>query len=120
MRTLQELSDREDLRDLRLAYTHHFDGGDLEALLGLFVDDAVTDFGPFGVWTGKDEMRAGWSPYFTQRAGAAPYTHGRHVVTNPELTIDGDTAWGRWFLTDISYFAKGSTEMRKDPVVLYG
>jgi ketosteroid isomerase-like protein len=118
MRTLQELNDREDLRDLRLAYTHHFDGGDLDALLRLFVDDAITDFGPFGVWRGKDEMRAGWSPYFTDRKNAAPYAYGRHVVTNPELRVDGDTAWGRWFLIDVSFYAKG--EVRKDPVVLYG
>ena len=120
MRTLQELNDLEDLRDLRLAYTNHFDGGELDELLALYIDDAVLDFGPFGVWTGKDAMRAGWSPYFEGRAGAAPYSYGRHVVTNPELRVTGDTGWGRWFLIDVSYFERGSTEMRKDPVVLYG
>lgn len=120
MRSLQELNDREDLRDLRLAYTHHFDGGDLDALLGLYVDDAVLDFGPFGVWRGKEEMRRGWSPYFESRKDAAPYAYGRHVVTNPELRVDGDTGWGRWFLIDISFYERGATEMRKDPIVLYG
>jgi len=120
VRTLQELSDREDLRELRTAYTNHFDGGELDALLALFVDDAVTDFGPFGVWDGKDEMRNGWAPYFQGRRFTTPYAYGRHVVTNPELRIDGDTGWGRWFLIDISYFEHGSTEMRKDPIVLFG
>jgi len=57
MRTLQELNDLEDIRNLRLDYTHHFDAGRLDDLLALYTDDAVTDFGAFGVWTGKDEMR---------------------------------------------------------------
>jgi ketosteroid isomerase-like protein len=117
---LQELSDLEDLRNLRLDYTHHFDAGRLDALLALFTDDAVTDFGPFGVWSGHDEMRRGWSPYFASRGSNQGYHFGRHVCTNPQLHIDGDTATGNWFLIDISYYAHGSSVPRPDPVVLYG
>jgi hypothetical protein len=120
MRTLQELNDLEDLRELRLAYTNYFDGGNLDALVDLYTDDGVADFGPFGVWTGKAVLRDKWSPYFVDRAGAPPYTHGRHVVTNPELKVDGDKGWGRWFLIDVSFYAQNADEMRKDPIVLYG
>jgi ketosteroid isomerase-like protein len=120
MRTLQELNDLEDIRNLRLDYTHHFDAGRLDDLLALYTDDAVTDFGAFGVWTGKDEMRKGWAPYFEARAGAAPYTHGRHAVTNPQVSITGDTATANWFLIDISYFERHSTVPREQPIVLFG
>lgn len=120
MRTLQELNDLEDIRNLRLDYTHHFDGGDLDALLDLYTEDAVTDFGVMGVWSGKAEMRAGWLPYFEARAGAPRYTYGRHAVTNPRIEIDGDDAVADWFLIDISYFERHSTVPRENPVVLYG
>jgi hypothetical protein len=120
MRTLQELNDLEDIRNLRLDYTHHFDGGDLDALLGLYTEDAVTDFGPFGLWSGKAEMRTGWSPYFEARADAPRYSYGRHAVTNPRIQVNGDDATGDWFLIDISYFERHSTTPRENPVVLYG
>ncbi len=121
MRTLQELSDREDIRELRLDYTHHFDGGDLEALLALYTDDAVCEFGGFGVWNGKEEMRRGWAPYLTGHDHTAtPFPRGRHVVTNPKLSVDGDEASGSWYLTDISYIDRPSGQVREHPVVLYG
>lgn len=120
MRTLEELSDREDIRDLRLDYAHHFDGGNLEALLGLYVDDAVCDFGGFGYWNGKEEMRHGWAPYFTGTAVSEPFPRGRHVVTNPQISIDGDEAQGTWHLTDITYTDRVSGRVLEHPVVLYG
>ena len=120
MRTLEELSDREDIRDLRLAYTHHFDGGNLEALLDLYVDDAVCDFGEFGYWNGKDEMRQGWAPYFTSPATSGTFPRGRHVVTNPQISVSGDEAHATWHLTDITYFDRPTGLVLEQPVVLYG
>ena len=119
-RTLDELNDLEDIRNLRLDYTHHFDGGDLEALLALFTDDAVADFGPFGIWDGKAALRAGWLPYFDEaKLKNQPFGHGRHVVTTPRIDLRGDEATASWHLTDIVYCGPDG-EPRDQPVVLYG
>ena len=120
MRTLQELNDLEVVRSLRLDYTHHFDGGDFEALLDLYTDDAVCDFGPFGIWEGKEALRSGWAPYFgPDKDRTLPFAHGRHVVTNPKVDVRGDTASASWFLTDI-VFRNDDGTAKDQPVVLYG
>ena len=120
MRTLQELNDLEDVRGLRLDYTHHFDGGDFEALLDLYTDDAVWDFGPFGIWSGKEALRSGWAPYFgPDKDRTAPLAHGRHAVTNPKVDLHGDTATASWFLTDI-VFRNDDGSAKEQPVVFYG
>ena len=120
MRSLQELNDLENVRNLRLDYTHHFDGGDLETLLDLYTDDAVCDFGPFGTWNGKDELRSGWAPYFgPDKDRSAPFCHGRHAVTNPRVDLRGDEATASWFLHDI-VFRNDDGTMREQPVLLYG
>lgn len=120
MRSLQELNDLEDIRTLRLDYTHHFDGGDLEALLDLYTDDGVCDFGPFGTWDGKAALRSGWAPYFgSDKNRSAPFAHGRHTVTNPKVELRGDRATASWFLTDV-VFREADGTAKAQPVVLYG
>jgi ketosteroid isomerase-like protein len=117
VRTLQELSDLEDVRQLRLDYSYHFDSGNLEALLDLYTDDAVCDFANFGLWTGKDEIRRGWEPYVIRTD--APFTRGRHAMSTPKVVIDGDTATSEWFLFDM-VFVDGKGNMRENPMALLG
>ena len=117
MRTLQELSDLEDVRQLRLDYSYHFDSGNLEALLDLYTDDAVCDFANFGLWTGKDEIRRGWEPYVIRTD--APFTRGRHAMSTPKVVIDGDSATSEWFLFDM-VFVDGDGSMRENPMALLG
>lgn len=45
-RTLQRLLDKEDIRDVIHAYCSHFDRGEPEAVVALFTEDALIDYGP--------------------------------------------------------------------------
>jgi ketosteroid isomerase-like protein len=83
--------------ELRSAYAWHYDSPDLDALVDIFTEDAVCEFGPYGRWDGRAEIRAG----FAENVGA-PDNHfpSLHAVTNPQIAIDGDEATGRWFLLD--------------------
>jgi len=117
LRALQELNDLEDIRNLRLEYTHCMDSGDLEGLLALYTDDAVCDFANFGHWKGKDEMRKGWTPYVIK---PVPYAGGRHVCTNPRVRINGDTATSEAYLIDIVYTDRATGEVRDNPIALLG
>lgn len=83
--------------ELRSAYGWHYDSPDLDALVGLFTDTAACEFGPYGRWEGIDAIRAG----FAANVGAADNNFpSLHAVTNPMITINGDTATGQWFLLD--------------------
>lgn len=91
--------------ETKSAYSWHYDSPDLDALVGLFTDDAVCVFGAYGTWTGIDEIRAGFEENVSAPDNNFP---SLHAVTNPMITIDGDTARGKWFLLDHVLTGAGS------------
>jgi hypothetical protein len=98
--TIEELLDREALKDLRLAYAAHFDRQELDRLMELFTEDAVCAFGPAygGDWVGRDAIRANYAA--AMQAIGAPMA-AMHIVTNPWIELTGpDTARARWYLLD--------------------
>lgn len=96
--TLETLLIKEEVSQLRLAYSAHFDSANLDALVDLFTEDAVCDFGDYGKWEGRDVIR---EQYRDNIARVGEAFDSLHIVTNPWITITGpDTAHGRWYLVD--------------------
>jgi hypothetical protein len=94
-----KLLDIEDIKRLRILYSHLLDSNDLDRLVTLFTEDAVCDFG-FGRWNGRDELRCNLSKvhtqYDTNHTGSYPYMH---TVTNHWIELTGpDSAEGRCYL----------------------
>jgi ketosteroid isomerase-like protein len=86
-----------EIYELKSSYYWYYDSPDLEALVGLFTDDAVCEFGAYGTWTGIDEIRAG----FTENVSASDNNFpSLHAVTNGKIAVDGDSATGQWYLLD--------------------
>ena len=113
--TIEELLTKEEIKELRICYSHHFDGKDIDALVDLFTDDAVCEFGPAfgGDWVGKDQIRRNFAAYAQQEG---PPFGVLHAVTNPWIRlIDETTANGRWYLHDL-FTAEGV----ENPLGLYG
>ncbi len=113
--TLDELLAREEIKELRIRYSHYFDGKDADALADLFTDDAVCEFGPNygGDWIGKETIRANFAEY---AKAPGPVYGVLHSVTNPLIrVIDETTAHGRWYLHDLR-----TTEGVENPILLYG
>jgi len=113
--TLEELLEKEAIKELRVMYSHYFDGKQLDELVDLFTDDAVCEFGPDygGDWVGKAQIRANFAT-FAEREGP-PYGV-LHSVTNPWIRlIDDTTANGRWYLHDLF-----TREGEASPLGLYG
>ena len=98
--TLEQLIAAEEIRNVRGAYAAHLDRQDLDALIGLFTENAVCDFGEaFGRWVGRDEIRRNYAKTF---ADIGEPFNALHVVTNPWITIESPTrAHGRWYLLDL-------------------
>jgi hypothetical protein len=97
--TLDELLAIEEIKQLRNGYAAHMDAQEVEALVALFTDDAVCDFGEsYGTWRGREEIGRNYKGAM-QHIGA-PF-NGIHVMSNPWIRIKSPTAAvGRWYLTD--------------------
>jgi hypothetical protein len=113
---LQKLLDIEDIKRLRIQYSHFLDSNDLDRLIDLFTEDAVCDFAR-GRWVGRAELRQKWSEVFLEFHGDAvgPYPY-LHSMTNHWIEVTGpQTAEGRCYLTDWV-----TADPDKSPLLLLG
>ncbi len=113
--TLEEMLEIETIKQLRIKYSHYFDGKRIDELADLFTEDAVCEFGPDygGDWEGKDTIRKNFAGYAVEEG--VPFGV-LHAVTNPLIElIDDTTAHGRWYLHDLR-----TTEGADNPLILYG
>jgi len=88
--SLQEISDRLEIQELLIRYSHTVDSHDWDAWEQVFTDDAVIDYtemgGPRG---GVKETRA-----FLESAMPMFSTH-QHMLGNTVIEFDGDQARAR-------------------------
>jgi hypothetical protein len=115
MTPIEELVEKEAIKDVRIMYAHYFDGKNLDALTDLFTDDAVCEFGPDygGDWVGKAAIRENFARF---ALAEGPEYGVLHAVTNPWIRlIDATTANGRWYLLDLR-----TTEGVENPLILFG
>lgn len=71
------IRDRLEIVDLIHRYAHHADGGELDAFVALFSDDAVLDMALPGV-----HDKASLALAMKNRPAPAAHTQTRHVMTN--------------------------------------
>jgi hypothetical protein len=87
--SVQEVSDRLEIQDLLISYTHAIDRRDWDALDAVFVPDAFIDYTAAGGGAGDlattKEFLAAAMPMFKSF---------QHLTGSTKLAIDGDTATG--------------------------
>ena len=113
--TLEEFLEKESIKELRIMYSHYFDGKMIEDLVDLFTDDAICEFGPNygGDWVGKEAIHENFSRFLS---GDGPTYEVMHSVTNPWIRlVDSTTDNGRWYLHDLR-----TSEGADNPLILYG
>jgi hypothetical protein len=114
--TVEELLEIESIRKLRTLYSYYLDAGELDALVALFADDAVCEFGPYGVWEGKATIRANYEVVerpMIEKGGFQTL----HANTNHWVELTGsDTAVGRVYLIDLAL----GGDPEKNPMVWLG
>ena len=91
---VERLSAIEDIKQLKARYCQLCDAGyDPDGIAAMFVEDGVWDGGPeFGCHVGREAIHAFFSGVSNDIVFAA------HLVLNPIITVDGDTANGKWWL----------------------
>ncbi|MEM7018238.1 MAG: nuclear transport factor 2 family protein [Pseudomonadota bacterium] len=115
MSSIEEMLEKEAVKEVRIMYSHYFDGKDVDALADLFTEDAICEFGPDygGDWVGKMQIKENFSKY---AALEGPLYGVLHSVTNPWIRLVNETtANGRWYLHDLR-----TTEGAENPLILYG
>jgi ketosteroid isomerase-like protein len=88
--SIQEISDRLEIQDLLVAYSHAIDHHDWDALDDVFTPDAVIDYTEMGAPRGNlAETKAFLASVLPN------FPSYQHMVATTKLTFDGDVAYGR-------------------------
>ena len=83
----------EDIKQMKALYCHYCDiGYDPEGIGNLFVEDGIWDGADFGRYEGRAAIKEFFSGISSDIVFAG------HLVLNPIITVDGDTANGKWWL----------------------
>lgn len=110
---LRRLLEIEKIRKVKLFYSQLMDMRDIEALIEICTDDCVCEYGPYGVWRGRQEILDGWRAVFKD---GIPYG-GFHATTNQWIELTSPTtAVSRCYLHDII----NEPDPRTNPVTWYG
>ena len=88
--SLQEISDRIEIHDLLVRYSHAIDTRDFDALDQVFTPDAFIDYSSMGGAKGSlPEIKE-----FLRKA-MAQFSGFQHMIANSAIELRGDTATGR-------------------------
>ena len=102
-RRLKVLEDVEAIKRLKARYCAHCDDNyNPDALGELFVEDAVWDGGDLGRNEGREAIRT----FFARASKRRPFAI--HMVMNPIIEVNGDTATGIWYLFQPNTLAEGN------------
>jgi hypothetical protein len=89
MLSIEEISDRLEIQDLQVAYSHAIDFKNFDELDAVFTPDALIDYTVFGGPKGPyPEIKAYLSTTMPMFSGYY------HMVATSKVVLDGDTATG--------------------------
>ena len=97
---IQDLSDREAIRSLRFRYHECINGEELDAIPGLFTEDAELDFDYLGKATGRAEI----AKFFQQVESLLSFV--KQFIHNHAVDVQGDHGKGYAYL-EAKTIAKG-------------
>ena len=101
-RRLAALEAVEDIKRLKARYCAYCDDNyDVDNIASLFVEDAVWESATFGRYEGREAIRG----FFVEAPKMLPFAV--HMVMNPIIEVNGDTATGTWYLFQACTFAEG-------------
>ncbi len=103
---LQRLEDMAAIQQLFIDYGAHLDAHDFEAYANLFAEDAEVLLGPMGRAKGRDNIK-------TMMEGTVGGSGGSsfHLIGNPIVDLNGDTATSRVTWTVIQRDSSGRPQL---------
>ena len=100
-RRLLALEAMEEIKSLKARYCVYCDDDyDADNIAALFAEDAIWEGGDFGRYEGRAEIRE----FFVNAPVMLPFAI--HMVMNPIIEVNGDTATGIWYLFQACTFGE--------------
>jgi len=100
---LRRLEDLQEIHQLFVDYGAFLDAGDLDGYASRFADDGELLLGPLGRATGPDAIKE-----LMGRATASSAGNSFHVISSPQVQLDGDRATSVVMWTVVAKDAEGS------------
>jgi len=100
---LRRLEDLQEIQQLFVDYGAFLDAGDLDGYASLFADDGEVLLGPLGRATGPAAIKE-----LMGRATASSVGNSFHVISSPQVQLDGDRATSVVMWTVVAKAADGS------------
>ncbi len=104
--TLQEIAEVrnlleiEKIKTLRMQYSYLMDSRQLQAFYDLFSEDAICEFGPYGIWRGRDDIIKNFNTVFEETL--EEHFWSMHANTGHQVKITSPTtAEGQIYLLDV-------------------
>jgi uncharacterized protein (TIGR02246 family) len=91
---LQRLEDIEAIKQMHLEYTYALIAMDYDTMLDCYAEDGVLELGGANVARGKQEING----IFQNVMAKHSTLKDGHIISQPVITVDGDTARGHWLL----------------------
>ncbi|MCW2543288.1 MAG: SnoaL-like domain [Frankiales bacterium] len=89
--------DFQEITRLKYSYCRFLDTKDFAAMCGLMTEDVTVAYGGGAITlTGRQEVQD-----YLSNAMGSPTMLSSHLVSHPEIDVDGDSAVGRWALQDV-------------------
>lgn len=101
---LQALEDLEAIKILQRQYMACHDNCEFQKILDLFTEDAEVEVRNTGLKKGRENFKDIFLVYLGKRTER----HDGHLVGEPIITVDGDTARGQWRV--YMFFSRPSIE----------
>ncbi|WP_255197647.1 nuclear transport factor 2 family protein [Halorarius litoreus] len=92
--------DRLEIGELRATYARAIDYEEWDAAFEVFTDDAVVEYRE-GTFHGAEAVYEYWRDN-------VDYRFSMHTMLLPQIDVDGDTAWGHWYLMQFYVMPDGT------------
>lgn len=116
---LRNMLQIDEIKQLKLLYAHYMDNGNIEGLANLYTEDAVCEFGPYGKWEGRENIRRNYQEVYDGLVqNITPKVFGsQHFIANHLVELTGrGTAVGRSYLLDVLT----TTPKEGQPILWFG
>jgi uncharacterized protein (TIGR02246 family) len=103
---IQRLEDLMAIHQLFVDYGRHLDAGDIDAYASLFAEDGEVLLGPLGRAKGRAAIRELMTRVLAGRVGSS-----YHIISSPQVALDGDRATATVMWTVIARTADGGVAL---------
>ncbi len=93
---IQAIEDLESIKKLHQTYINLMDNLKYEEVMDLFTEDAEVEVRKSGIKRGRKEWSEIYIDTLAKRRG--PVRYDGHLVIEPDITVNGNTASGTWLV----------------------